>query len=240
MQIGLIKQISACCATAAVLLFVQACGGGGGGSAPDPAPQAAAPATATPDVSPVTVAPLEPVAPLAPIAPVAPVPPLAPVAPVAPIAPVVPVVPVTPVAPAPSPVSTSPAGGEASSGLLDYRVDTFEITTPVTGAKPYGIYYSDTITVSGLSPGVSVHCIATGAGYVDAGASALSGTYRSVVEAFEVSADGTFLLRVAGVASNTPGATVSVTVSITTFSGYGATFQSGLNTTAQFPITTAP
>lgn len=113
------------------------------------------------------------------------------------------------------------------------------IIPTVTGATALGTYYSDTITVTGLSPGVSIHCIATGAGYVDAGAEALTGTFRDVVEVFQASPAGTFAFKVVGVASATPGATVTVTVSFTTFTGYGATFQSGTNTTAEFSITTA-
>lgn len=118
-------------------------------------------------------------------------------------------------------------------------MDAFTITTPVTDAKPYGIYYSDTITVTGLSPGVSIHCIATGAGYVDAGGYALSGTFGSVVQPFQVSPDGTFLLKVMGVASGTPGATASVVISIVTYSGYGDTYQRGVKTTQEFSVTTA-
>lgn len=117
-------------------------------------------------------------------------------------------------------------------------MDAFTIT-PVAGAKPYGLYYSDTITVTGLSPGVSIHCIATGAGYVDAGTDALTSTYGSVVEPFRASPDGTFMLKVRGVASGTPGATVRVIISIVTFSGYGETYQRGVMTTHEFPITTA-
>ena len=114
------------------------------------------------------------------------------------------------------------------------------ITPALTGAAPLVTYYSDVITVTGLPPGVSIHCIATGAGYVDAGAEALTGTYRDVVEVFQASPTGTFVFQVAGVASARPGATVTVTVSFTTFTGYGATFQSGTNRTAEFAITTAP
>lgn len=158
-----------------------------------------------------------------------------------PVAPVPVVVPVTPVLPPPSlPSNTTPPASEATPDSLDYWPDTFTITTPVTGAKRSGIYYSDTITVKGLSPGVSIHLIATGAGYVDAGAEALTGTYRPVVESFQVSPSGTFMFKVSGVASDTPGATATVTVSITAFSGYAETFRPGTNTTAEFSITTAP
>ena len=150
-----------------------------------------------------------------------------------------------PVVPEPSPLPTTvtptpiPAPGVADPLTPEaFRSNALKITPAVTGAAALGTYYSDVITVTGLPPGVSIHCIATGAGFVDAAAEALTGTYREVVDVFQASPSGSFVFQVAGVASATPGATVIVTVSFTTFTGYGATFQSGTNHTAEFSITT--
>lgn len=86
---------------------------------------------------------------------------------------------------------------------------------------------------------MSIHIVASGAGYVDAGAEVLTGTYRPVVDAFEASPSGTFVFKVMGMSSATPGATATVNVSVTTFSGYGTSFQPGTKTQANFLITTA-
>lgn len=163
---------------------------------------------------------------------------------VPPVAVVVPA-PTAPIA-APSPVTTSPpvvAAPEpapASPSGLDMKPDPWVITPArITGATGNGSYYSDKITVTGLSPGVRVVVRASYAGFVDAGVT-LTGTYRTTDDAFVIGSEGSLEFKVVGFASPTPGETIEVHIGIYPHNVYAGTFESGTATTGIFYVTTKP
>ncbi len=90
-----------------------------------------------------------------------------------------------------------------------------------------------------MSPGISVHVYATLNGYVSAGTDAITGTYGPSIDPFLTSAAGTFVFRVLGQASGTPGGTSLVNIGIRTYTGYGPTYVSGAGSDTLFSITTA-
>ena len=117
--------------------------------------------------------------------------------------------------------------------------DPWTITpATVTGATGGVSYLSDTITVTGLEPGVSVYLTASFEGFVDGGNS-LTGTYKTTTDVFVLTGNS-FVMKVMGHAGYVPGETKVVTVGVHTFSGYGTTFQSGTMTTNTFSVTTKP
>jgi hypothetical protein len=91
-------------------------------------------------------------------------------------------------------------------------LDAFEFT-PVTGATPSALYYTDPITVTGLSAGVYVYIQATNTS-VDAGLT-LDNKSSSTVEKFPTT-DGSFLIRLSMLASPEPGAVKNLIVRIKT------------------------
>ncbi len=144
-----------------------------------------------------------------------------------------------PVVLAPPPVVAEPEPAPSGSGL-DMQPDPWTITPAVvTNAAGGFSYYSDKITVTGLSPAVKVYVTASKTGFVDANVK-LTGTYGTATEVFVVDADGSIELKVQGHASYTPGETIVVYVSVRTFAGYGSTFESGTVSSSTFSVTTKP
>ena len=101
-----------------------------------------------------------------------------------------------------------------------YNITTLKATiqpnsfafTDTNNADPNTQYFSDTVTVSGLSPSVSVTITASG-GYIDAGTSSLSGSYATS-KTVTTSASGTLVVRVRVTSSSNWGTTQSATVNV--------------------------